>query len=224
MAGPSRKSKLFVGSALAAALALVVGVAHASSPAPPPVPLSDGDTTYACVTDAGHVRASTVKIGVVPTTCPRATDVVRSWSPSSAPAVISTAFDSNSYSNIVPVGTRVVVTSLDLPAGSWDVSVDLNASISAPSGHCELVRSGIPVELDSRDFGATLIPGFVPKDDVSARIPVHLDAPVTLASPTTVQAQCVTFGTSEFTSVPLQVTGARMTATAVGTVTVVPSP
>jgi hypothetical protein len=224
VAGLSRKSKLFVGAGLAAGLALVVGVAHASSPAPPPVPLSDGDTTYACVTDTGQVRPSTVKLDVVPSTCPRATDVVRSWSPSSAPAVISTAFDANSFSNILPVGTRVVVTSLDLPAGNWDVSADLNASIVAPSGHCELVRSGIPVELDSRDFGATLTPGYVPKDDVSAQIPVHLDAPVTLTSPTTVQAQCVTFGTSAFTSVPFQVRGARMTATAVGTVTVVPSP
>lgn len=54
----------------------VGGVAYAVVVTPP----APSDRYYACVSTLGVVRSGTIRLNVAPTTCPKSTDTVRSWS------------------------------------------------------------------------------------------------------------------------------------------------
>jgi hypothetical protein len=76
----SKRSKVVIGAvALVAVGSLIGGGIAWAAVAPPPVPLTPEDTMYACVSPSGKVKAGTLKLNVAPTTCPSATDWVRSW-------------------------------------------------------------------------------------------------------------------------------------------------
>ncbi len=65
------------GVALGVVVGLGVGggIAYAVTVIPP----NSTDRYYACVSAAGVVRSGTMKLNVVPTSCPKASDVVHSW-------------------------------------------------------------------------------------------------------------------------------------------------
>ena len=70
------KSRAFIAVTAAATTAAVVGgIAYAVTVVPP----NPSDLYYACVSTAGVVKSSTIKLNVQPTSCPTATDTVRSW-------------------------------------------------------------------------------------------------------------------------------------------------
>ncbi len=70
------KSKAFIAITAAVTTAAVVGgIAYAVTVVPP----NPSDLYYACVSTAGVVKSSTIKLNVQPASCPAATDTVRSW-------------------------------------------------------------------------------------------------------------------------------------------------
>lgn len=50
-----------------------------------------GDRWYACVTNAGVVRAGTIRLNNYPATCPRSTDTIRTWNAAGATGPTGTA-------------------------------------------------------------------------------------------------------------------------------------
>lgn len=67
-----------IGTAVVASVitaGVVGGIAYAVTVVPP----SPTDRYYACVSSAGLVKASTIKLNVQPTSCPATADTVRSW-------------------------------------------------------------------------------------------------------------------------------------------------
>jgi len=112
----------------------------------------------------------------------------------------------------------VVVDALPLPAGTYLVSASLDAAVVG-TGTCELVLATGGPTLDRRTFSSTIIPNFVPQQEISARVPVHLQSPIELATPNEMRLQCVTFSEPTHASLGLQARAWRMSAVSVGSIT-----
>ena len=133
--------------------------------------------------------------------------------PAGVTRVVATAATyADSFSNMDPAGTRVVVSSLSLPPGSWMVTATLTAYTVLPSSICEIGTAASAVTLDSKVAGAGLTPNYVPRQDISLAVPMSLQGVVSLSTTTVVQARCVRFGDSAAATPPFQVRGARMFA------------
>lgn len=103
------------------------------------VPPAPTDRYFACVSTAGLVRASTVKLNVVPPTCPAASDKIRSWNavgntgPSGATGATGatgpTPVDVKTY-----VGTYSV-TFTNAGCSDWQVRLRIVAQSGPPPLH-----------------------------------------------------------------------------------------
>ena len=158
-----------IGAAITTAL-VVGGVAYAVVVVPP----NSNDRYYACVSTTGAVKAATIKLNVVPTKCPIASDTVHSWSVGNPPSTT--------------IRTATFHMALGVPALEATARCNPGETVTGGGFDADAVGSGFPAAYAT----AVNAPA---NDGLGAGWRVKL-APASLAQPpgptVTVFANCIT--------------------------------